>query len=110
MRGAEEERFEYSRWQYIAAVAAYPGGWASPIAALGNNVPAIMAVHGKLGLDVVVVDYEVTSFNWEQDIKTRGRLAIDCDHGGGHLIPSAAVPSVLSEPGMASISNFRTMQ
>ena len=30
----------------------------------------------------------------EADIKRKGGFAMDCNHGGGHTIPTAIVPSV----------------
>ena len=87
----------YARSGYIAAVGAYSGGLIfSPPPALqvAGEVPVIMAVHGAPGQDVVIVDFSQTSKVWEQDIKAKGSFAIDCNHGGGHTIPPAAVPSV----------------
>jgi hypothetical protein len=50
-------------------------------------VPAAMAVHGRAGADVVILDFAVQSLAYLDDVEAKGGFGVECDHGGGHLIP-----------------------
>ena len=60
---------------------------------VGTNVPAAMVVHGAPGSDVVVIDFAQASAAYEADIKKKAGFSIDCNHGGGHMIPTGISPS-----------------
>jgi poly(3-hydroxybutyrate) depolymerase len=82
----------YARSGYIAAAATLSGGltglggtYEDPAPEDPTNVPAAMAVHGKTGTDVVILDFSVTSAAWEADVAKRGGFSIDCNTGGGHV-------------------------
>jgi hypothetical protein len=56
-----------------------------------KHVPSLITTHGKMGTDVVVVDFSMTSATEDKDIASKaagsmppGGYVIDCDHGGGH--------------------------
>jgi poly(3-hydroxybutyrate) depolymerase len=86
----------YERSGYVAAVVPYSGGLTglagivfTPIQKPQepSNVPAAMAVHGRVGADVVILDFAVQSLAYLDDVKAKGGFGIECDHGGGHIIP-----------------------
>jgi hypothetical protein len=95
--GLQTAWMSYARSAYLASVVTYSGGTSGIPGATTledqTNVPSVMAVHGAPGSDVVVLDFATASANYEADIKKKGGFAIDCNHGGGHMIPSALVPS-----------------
>ena len=95
--GLQTAWMSYSRSGYLASVVTYSGGTSGIPGATTlqdqANVPSAMAVHGAPGSDVVVLDFATASANYEADIKKKGGFAMDCNHGGGHMIPSALVPS-----------------
>jgi poly(3-hydroxybutyrate) depolymerase len=72
------------RSNYIAAAAPNSGGWVTTVAFENTHTPALMTVHGKMGTDVVVVDFSTTSATADKAFKARGGFVIDCDTGGGH--------------------------
>jgi poly(3-hydroxybutyrate) depolymerase len=95
--GLQTAWMSYARSGYLAAVTTYSGGtsgFGRPASQDSTNVPSAMVVHGASGSDVVVLDFATASANYEADIKSKGGFAMDCNHGGGHMIPTAAVPSV----------------
>jgi poly(3-hydroxybutyrate) depolymerase len=77
----------YQRSNYIAAALPNSGGYATGgrIFQNPNHVPAIMTMHGAKGVDVVIVDFSQQSLFLDGDVAVHGGLAIDCDHGGGHV-------------------------
>jgi hypothetical protein len=82
----------YARSGYIAAAATLSGGltglggvYEDPAPQDPSNVPATMATHGAPGVDVVVLDFSVTSAAWEADVAKRGGFSLDCNTGGGHV-------------------------
>jgi len=72
------------RSSYLAAAAPNSGGWTVPVMFETDYTPALMTVHGLAGLDVVAVDFSVTSATADMAFKNRGGFVINCDHGGGH--------------------------
>ena len=72
------------RSNYMAAAAPNSGGWTVPVRFQNNYTPALMTVHGAAGVDVVVVDFSVTSKSADDAFKARGGFVINCDHGGFH--------------------------
>jgi dienelactone hydrolase len=72
------------RSQYIAAAAPNSGGETVPVAFQNMHTPPLMTVHGKMGSDVVVIDFASASASADMAFKARGGFVIDCDTGGGH--------------------------
>jgi predicted esterase len=72
------------RSSYIAAAASNSGGETVPVAFQNKHTPPIMTVHGKMGSDVVVIDFANASATADKAFKAAGGFAIDCDTGGGH--------------------------
>ncbi|WP_437674136.1 cellulose binding domain-containing protein [Sorangium sp. So ce131] len=94
--GVQSAWMAYARSSYVASVVSYSGGKTSygwPGLQDASNPPAVMAVHGAAGSDVVVIDLAKTSADLERDIKAKGGFAIDCNSGGGHNIPSGIAAS-----------------
>ncbi|MES1207318.1 MAG: hypothetical protein ABUS79_15380, partial [Pseudomonadota bacterium] len=94
--GLQSTRMAYDRSGYLAAVVPYSGGLTGFGAGTlqdPSHVPAAMVVHGASGSDVVVIDFAQASASYETDMKKKGGFAIDCNHGGGHMIPSGVPAS-----------------
>lgn len=91
--GLQTGMMAYMRSSYIASVVTYSGGSFSSTLQDPSNTPDMMCQHGDTGSDVVVIDFAKASAATEADIKSKGGFAVDCNHGGGHLIPAADVPS-----------------
>jgi predicted esterase len=89
--GLQSGYMAYARSSYIASVVTYSGGSFLSTLQDPTNTPAIMCQHGDSGSDVVVIDFAKASAATEADIKSKGGFAVDCNHGGGHLIPAADV-------------------
>jgi hypothetical protein len=56
------------------------------------RVPATITAHGPGGFDVVIIDFEAASLDYDRDVVARGGFAVDCNHGGGHC---AAPPELI---------------
>jgi hypothetical protein len=84
----------YQRSSYLAAVMPNSGGtifgWSMDDA---SHVPALITTHGKMGTDVVTIDFSTTSLNQCHDVASKGGFVVDCDHGGGHC---GAPPEVIA--------------
>jgi len=72
------------RSNYIASVAPNSGGWTFPSQFQSMYTPPLMTIHGRAGVDVVIVDFSNTSATADKAFKARGGFVINCDHGGGH--------------------------
>ena len=95
--GLQTTVMSYARSNYMASVAPYSGGtsgFGNGTAQDPSNVPAAMVIHGAPGSDTFIMDFAAASATYESDVKSRGGFAIDCNHGGGHQIPSGIQPSV----------------
>jgi dienelactone hydrolase len=95
--GLQTTRMSYDRSGYLASVVPYSGGtsaWGTGTAQDPNNIPAAMVIHGAPGSDTFIMDFAQASAAYEADIKKRGGFSIDCNHGGGHMMPSGIAPSV----------------
>jgi predicted esterase len=80
---------------YIAAAASNSGGETVPVAFQNKHTPPIMCVHGKMGTDVVGIDFAQASATAEKAFNTAGAsIAIDCDTGMGHCGGSGFAPDV----------------
>jgi poly(3-hydroxybutyrate) depolymerase len=95
--GLQTAWMSYERSGYIAAVVPYSGGLTGLAGVVltpiqmpqdPSNVPAAMAVHGRAGADVVILDFAIQSRAYLDDVKAKGGFGIECDHGGGHMIPA----------------------
>jgi predicted esterase len=87
----------YQRSGYVAALLTNSGGF--PTATLPalddpSHVPAVLAAHGKMGSDVVIIDFATASARLLTDIHQHGGFAIDCDHMGGHGAQPTALQTV----------------
>ncbi|HVU05061.1 MAG TPA: hypothetical protein VHE30_25100 [Polyangiaceae bacterium] len=89
--GLQSGYMAYARSNYIASVVTYSGGSLSSTLADPSNAPPVMCQHGDQGSDVVVIDFSQASAALESNIRSHGSYAMDCNHGGGHLIPAADV-------------------
>lgn len=83
-----------ARSNYMAAAATNSGGWTVPVAFQNGWTPALMTVHGKAGVDVVVIDFSQASATADMAFKARGGFVINCDHGGGHCGGIGLAPDV----------------
>lgn len=94
--GLQSSWMAYARSNYMASVVAYSGGltglldvWVTPVDMTPDpsNVVSAMLIHGAQGRDVVVMDFALGSAAMEADIKKKDGFSLDCNHGGGHMIP-----------------------
>jgi poly(3-hydroxybutyrate) depolymerase len=91
--GLQSGYMAYARSNYMASVVTYSGGSLTTTLQDSANPPAAMCQHGDPGSDVVGLDFAMSSASMEADLKKKGGFAIDCNHGGGHMIPTADVAS-----------------
>ena len=79
----------YGRSSYMAAANPNSGGQGgypyNLVLQDPTHVPAVMTMHGAMGVDVVVIDFGDSSLREDNDIAAHGGFAIDCDYGGGHV-------------------------
>jgi acetyl esterase/lipase len=74
-----------NRSAYLAAAAPNSGGSSFPSAFQDKSwTPALMTVHGKMGTDVVGLDFAQASATADKAFKAAGGFVIDCDTGGSH--------------------------
>jgi poly(3-hydroxybutyrate) depolymerase len=75
----------YGRSSYLAAVMTNSGGTVFPSKLQdASHTPALITAHGKMGVDVVGVDFSTTSANETKDVVAKKGFAVNCDHGGTH--------------------------
>jgi hypothetical protein len=72
------------RSSYIAAAAPNSGGVTLPPTFENAHAPALMTVHGKMGQDVVGIDFASSSATADTLFKGKGGFVMDCDTGAGH--------------------------
>ena len=72
------------RSEYIAAAAPNSGGVTAAPAFSSMHTPPLMTVHGKMGSDVVIIDFATSSASADKLFRGRGGFVMDCDTGGGH--------------------------
>jgi poly(3-hydroxybutyrate) depolymerase len=87
--GLQTAAMTYARSGYLASVVTYSGGLSFFSTTLQDRThpPAVAAVHGS-DSDTVVLNFKTASEQFEADIEQKGGFAIDCNHGGGHTIPT----------------------
>jgi predicted esterase len=87
--GLQVSAMLYARSNYMASVAPYSGGILTPWKNQDPTNPvAAMIFHGTYADDVVGLHFYSTSKTLFDDIKKRGGFAVDCNHGGAHIIPA----------------------
>lgn len=91
--GLQSGWMAFARSNYIASVVTYSGGSITTTLQDPGNVPSVMCQHGTKGQDLVGIDFSDASHSLESAIQGKGGFALDCDHGGGHMIPAADVPA-----------------
>ena len=76
----------FARSTYIAAGMPNSGGeiTAGAYPLQGPHVPSLITTHGKMGTDVVVLDFATASMTADKDVAGHGGFVVDCNHGGGH--------------------------
>jgi hypothetical protein len=90
--GLQTTQMGYRRSSYVAAIMPNSGGvFAPPPLEDPEHVPAVMTTHGAPGVDVVVIEFSVTSANLVKDIAAKGGFAVNCNHGGRHCGATAEV-------------------
>jgi predicted esterase len=72
------------RSTYVAAAAPNSGGYVLQPPFENEYTPALMTVHGKKGVDVVIVDFSDTSAAADDYFKGHGGFVVNCDTGGNH--------------------------
>jgi poly(3-hydroxybutyrate) depolymerase len=73
------------RSEYVAAAMLNSGGQlVSYDPSDPDHVPPMIAAHGPMGTDVVIIDFSDASRALENNIVTHGGFAVDCAHEGGH--------------------------
>jgi poly(3-hydroxybutyrate) depolymerase len=95
--GLQTAWMSYARSGYIAAAAALSGGLFAVVPTLqdSSNVPAVMAVHGSEGSDIVVINFADASAAWEADVAKKNGFSVDCNTGGGHVSgPPQVCPAI----------------
>jgi predicted esterase len=85
--GALQTSFmSYFRSGYLASVVSYSGGATATTDQDPDNKLAAMVLHGGDG-DIFILNFKTQSQNYFNDLISRGRFAMICDHGIGHTIP-----------------------
>jgi hypothetical protein len=90
--GLQSGWMAYARSNYMASVAPYSGGSLNMMLQDPSNVPSAMLFHGAPGVDVVVLDFSQSSQTMGDDIKKKGGFALNCNHGGAHMVPPPPGP------------------
>jgi hypothetical protein len=90
--GLQASAMVYSRSSYLAAAMPNSGGtvFSYPLQD-PMHVPAVIATHGAMGVDVVSIDFSTTTARMVKDLAAKGGFAVECDHGGRHCGSPAAV-------------------
>lgn len=91
--GLQSGYMAYQRSNYMASVSPYSGGSLNRTLQDPSNVPSAILFHGAPGADVVILDFAQSSEQMGMDIKMKGGFALNCNHGGGHMIPGAPGPA-----------------
>jgi hypothetical protein len=87
----------FIRSNYLASVTTYSGGTPpgfTPTIQNPLNKFAAFIFDGGSTDDVYGVNFEAASETYFTTLTGTGHFAAICDHGGGHIIPTAAAPSV----------------
>jgi len=93
--GLHTTQMSFARSSYVASVVTYSGGIYAGRPRTdepGNRFAALM-FHGGPE-DVVAIQFDDATREYAELMRARGQVAIVCDHGQGHTIPTAARPAV----------------
>jgi hypothetical protein len=90
--GLQSGWMAYARSNYMASVAPYSGGSLNMMLQDPSNMPSAMLFHGAPGVDQVIIDFSQSSQMMGDDIKKKGGFALNCNHGGAHMIPPPPGP------------------
>lgn len=83
--GLQASAMVYGRSSYLAAAMPNSGGTVfSYKLEDAMHVPAVIATHGMMGVDVVGIDFSTTTTRFVNDLRAKGGFAVQCDHGGRH--------------------------
>jgi hypothetical protein len=95
--GLQSGAMLFGRSNYIAAAMPNSGGeFAAGVWPLeGKHVPSLITTHGKMGSDVVVIDFSTASATEDTDVSGKGGFVVDCNHGGGHC--GAPAPDIAAQ-------------
>jgi hypothetical protein len=74
----------YYRSSYLSCAMPNSGGVSFPYMMQDSHVGSVITTHGAPGADVVVIDFSQSSATMDNDIKSKGGIVVDCNHGGGH--------------------------
>ncbi len=95
--GLQTTAMSFLRSSYLASVVTYSGG-TPPGFALTMQDPAnkfsALIFEGGTADNVFNTDFQAASKAYQSTLKGAGHFAALCDHGMGHMIPTAAAPSV----------------
>ncbi len=85
----------FRRASYVASIVTYSGGLIMPRAPRTDAADARFAAMLLFGgeRDEVVINFATATRNLHTVLDSRGDFSFVCDHGMGHTVPSAAIPS-----------------
>jgi predicted esterase len=84
--GLQASAMAYDRLDYVAAIGSYSGGKLFPNAPQDPSfLPPAMMMHGPHGSDVFIIDFYETSHALEDEYKSRGFFALDCEDKDAHI-------------------------
>ncbi len=90
--GLQAGAMAYERSGYLAGAIPNSGGTVQPHALQDpGHVTPVMAAHGSLENDVVIVRFAETSQKLTDDLVSHGGFAVICNHGGGHCASPPAL-------------------
>jgi hypothetical protein len=88
----------YVRSAYVASVTTYSGGVPAGVPAPTSEDPAnlfsALIFEGGANDNAYGFNFEAASINYRSLLQSAGHFAAICNHGMGHMIPTAAAPSV----------------
>jgi len=93
--GLHTTQMSFGRSSYLASVVTYSGGIIAgrPRTDEPRNRFAALMFHGGAE-DIVEIQFDDTTREYAELMRSRGQLAIVCDHGRGHVIPTDAATAV----------------
>jgi hypothetical protein len=94
--GLQTVAYSMARSRYVASATSFSGGEYSelPFEDPDNHFAAMIVHGGDSDLFGGVVNFELLSVNWFNQLTGNGNFAFMCDHGGGHTVPPGYGPSV----------------
>lgn len=94
--GIQTTAYSMARSRYVASAATFSGGQYTeqPFEDPDNRFAAMIIHGGANDLFGGVVNFEMLSTLWYNQLRENGNFAFMCDHGGGHTIPAGWGPDV----------------